>query len=123
MTPQTVTLNRWLVGITAGVCFAASAVVALAAPQEQMWWGGLLRAGVVLAALWTCLPTKNRPAVWADFSPTTAALLIGTLLLAIVRPKIGIPAVVVLLVVRYVFTPRRKRPAKAATRDHERVAR
>jgi hypothetical protein len=112
MTPQTVTLNRWLVGSIAVACFVASAVVAVTAPSEMMWWGGLMRAGVVLAALWACLPTKNRPAAWADFKPLSAALLIGALLLAILRPKVGIPAVVVLLAVRYVLTPRRRPPTR-----------
>jgi hypothetical protein len=109
MTPRSITLNRWLVGIATIGCFAASVIVAIAAPSEQFWWGGLLRAGVVLGALWACPPTKTRPAAWADFSPWAAALFGGTLLLAILRPRVGIPAVVVLLVLRYLFTPRRRR--------------
>lgn len=119
--PRTVTLNRWITGVAALASFAASGIVAATAPQEQMWWGGLLRAGVVLTALWACLPTRNREAAWANFNPLTAAVLAGALLLAIIRPKIGVPAVAVLLLARYVFTPRRKRPAGAA-RKKERSA-
>jgi hypothetical protein len=109
MTPRTITLNRWLVGIATAGCLVASVIVAVAAPLELFWWGGLLRAGIVLGALWVCLPTKDRPAAWADFSPWTAALLGGVLLLAILRPRVGIPAIVVLLFLRYLFTSRRKR--------------
>jgi hypothetical protein len=108
MTPRTITLNRWLVGGATIVCFVASAIVAVLSPEDMLWWGGLLRAGVVLAALWMCLPTKDRPAAWADFSPWAAALFGGALLLAILRPRVGLPLVVVLLVLRYVFRPRRK---------------
>lgn len=109
MTPQSITLNRWLIGIAAIASFVAAAIVAAVAPSELFWWGGLLRAGIVLAALWTCLPTKTRPAAWADFSPWSAALFGGVLLLAILRPRVGIPAVVALLVLRYLFASRRKR--------------
>jgi hypothetical protein len=109
MTPQSITLNRWLVGLATIASFAASAIVAVVAPSELFWWGGLLRAGVVLGALWTCLPTRTRPAAWADFSPWAAALFAGVLLLAILRPRVGIPAIIALLFLRYLFTFRQKK--------------
>ncbi len=48
MTPRSITLNRWLIGVATIGCFVASAIVAILAPSELFWWGGLLRAGVVL---------------------------------------------------------------------------
>lgn len=105
---QTVTLNRWFVGLLAIVSFIASGVLAITSPSEVFWWGGFLRAGIVLVALWTCLPTRDRPAAWANFNPLTAAILVGVTLLAVIRPKIGLPALAIVLLVRYVFTPRRR---------------
>ena len=107
MKSQTITLNRWFVAIAAAGCFVAAAIVAVRAPSEQLWWGGLLRAGVVLVALWLCLPTPSRPAAWADLKPTTAAILFGSLALAVIRPKLGLPLVALVLLLKYVFTPRR----------------
>ena len=93
----------------AAVCFAASAIVAFRAPSEQFWWGGMLRAGIVLVALWFCLPSNSRPAAWAGFKPLTAAVLGSALVLAIVRPKFGLPLVGLLLLIHYIFTPKRRR--------------
>lgn len=107
MKVQTVTLNRWFVGLLAVLCFVASGVLALTSPSEVFWWGGFLRAGIVLVALWTCLPTRDRPAAWADFNPLTAAILFGVTLLAVIRPKVGLPALAIVLLVRYVFSKRR----------------
>jgi hypothetical protein len=116
MVSRKVTLNRWLVGTAAVGCFIASASIALAAPRETFWWGGLLRAGIVLVALWFCLPTRNRPAAWADVSPLGAAILLGTLLIAIVRPRVGLPLLIVVLFVQWLFSLRHKPPVKRRPR-------
>lgn len=108
MKVRTVTLNRWFVGLMAVACFVASGVVMITSPGEVFWWGGLLRAGIVLVALWSCLPTPDRPAAWADFKPLTAAIVLGVTLLAVIRPKIGLPALAVVLLIRYAFAPRRR---------------
>ena len=116
MTPGTITLNRWAVGVLAAGCFVAAVAIAVAAPREEFWWAGFLRAGVVLTALWFCLPTKDRPAAWADFRPLPAAVFAATLLLAVVRPKIGLPILLALIAFRVVFVRRKRSPARATRR-------
>ena len=103
----TITFNRWLVGGLAVACFVAAAVMWASSPVAtgdaalwRFWWGGFLRGGVVLAAFWFCLPTKSRPAAWADFSPLSATLVTAALLLAILRPKIGLILLLAILAAR-----------------------
>lgn len=110
MDRQRITLNRWLVGLSAVACLLAAGIVAWSAPHEQFWWGGFLRGSVVLAALWFCLPTRNRPAAWADFSPLSAALFAAAVLLTILKPKIGLLLLLGVLAARAVtnFWTRRR---------------
>lgn len=106
MDSRTVTFNRWFVGILAAACFVAAAWIWLAAPQEQywrFWWGGFLRGGVVLVALWFCLPTKSRPAAWANFSPLSATLFAAAVLLTILRPKVGLILLLAVIAARAIF--------------------
>jgi hypothetical protein len=107
MESRTVTFNRWFVGILAVGCFVAAAWIWVAAPEEQywrFWWGGCLRGGVVLAALWACLPTKTRPAAWASFSPLSATLFAAAVLLTILRPKIGLLLLLAVIAARVMFS-------------------
>jgi len=94
------TLNRWLVAILAAACFVAAGCIAVASPKDQFWWGGFLRGGVVLVALWFCLPTKSKPAAWAGISPLSATLFAAAVLLTILRPRFGLPLLLVLLALR-----------------------
>ncbi|HEX6987402.1 MAG TPA: hypothetical protein VF170_18635, partial [Planctomycetaceae bacterium] len=80
---------------------------------------GFLRAGVVLAALWACLPTKDRPAAWADLKPLPAAILLGALVLAVIRPKVGLPVLLVVLAVRWVASLRRPKVVPRSRRERE----
>jgi hypothetical protein len=104
------TFNQWFVAAAAAACFIAAIVIAFRAPDEQFWWGGLMRAGVVLTILWFCLPSRGRRAAWAGIRPLTLTILIGVGLLALLRPKIGVPLLVAAITVYKLtgfFRPRR----------------
>lgn len=104
MENQSVTLNRWFVGLITVACLAGAAYVRIQHPGELFWWGSLFRAAIVLGTLWFCLPTRDRPAAWANFSPTVAALVIGVLLLAMIRPRLGLPILIGFLLFRAILT-------------------
>lgn len=103
MDSRTITFNRWFIGVLAAACFVAAGWIATAAPEEQFWWGGFLRGGVVLVAFWFCLPTKTRPAAWASFSPLSATLFAAAVLLTILRPKVGLLLLLALIAARAMF--------------------
>lgn len=103
-----ITLNRWLVGGFTCACLAASILTFIQYPDRPFWWGGFFRAAIVLGTLWFCLPTQTQPAAWANFRPMTAALVLGVLLLAVIRPRIGLPILLGILAIRALFTRRRR---------------
>lgn len=103
MENHTITLNRWFVGLATLACFMAAAITALRHPDEQFWWGSLFRAGIVLGTLWFCLPSRTRPAAWADFSPAAAAMIGGVLILTMIRPRLGLPILGVILFYRAII--------------------
>ena len=100
---------RRLVGGAAVACFVAAAVMAVAWRGSELWWGGALRAGLGLAVFWLALPAPGRPAAWEGISPLTGVVVVGAVVLALLRPKIGLPLCGLLLVFRYVFRPPRRR--------------
>src|SRR5579863_49320 len=70
-------VSRPLVGAIAIVLLGIAAVLSVwpgaASGTGAMLCGGSARVGVVMAALWLALPTRNRPAAWASLSITSAA--------------------------------------------------
>lgn len=100
----TITFNRWVVALLTLTCFAAAAYIWNRDPDEIFWWGGFIRAGLVLGVLWFCLPARNRPAAWANFSPGSAALVAGVLMLTIIRPRLGLPLLAIFVLYRIVVT-------------------
>lgn len=109
MESRNITFNRWLVGALAIGCFVAAGYMWANAPDPsndagiwRFWWGGFLRGGVVLVAFWFCLPTKTRPAAWASFNPLSATFFVVAILLTILRPKVGLPLLLLFLAVRTV---------------------
>ena len=104
-----ITLRRALVGTVAIACLCGAATLWWLRPEAAVWYASLLRAGVVLSVLWLALPSRSRPAAWAQMSPLTAGILAATLLLTMRMPKVGIPLLLMLILLRYVFTPRTRR--------------
>lgn len=100
----TITFNRSVVAILTLGCFAAAALIWMRSPDDIFWWGGFIRAGLVLGVLWFCLPTHNRPAAWANFTPASAALVAGVLILTIIRPRLGLPLLGIIVLYRIIVT-------------------
>ncbi|MEM7812798.1 MAG: hypothetical protein AAF532_15080 [Planctomycetota bacterium] len=93
---------RWVVGGGAAVSLLAAAGLFVAAPDRPFLWSGALRAGVLLGVFWLALPTKSRPAAWADVKPGPVVIGLATLFLVVRFPKVGVPLAVLLVIVRYV---------------------
>lgn len=109
MSQEQITISRPLVGVLTLVCFAAALVIWLTNPAEEMWLAGFVRVGLVMGALWLALPSRTRPAAWANVSPGMFVLIIVGVLLLPRYPRLLIPLFIVLLVVGFVLRPRRKR--------------
>ena len=113
MDPGQASFNKWFVGVAACACFGAAGVIAARSPDDQFWWGGFLRAGVVLVALWFCLPSRDRPAAWTGLWTAPTLILIGAAVLTAVRPKVGLPVLLLVLAIRAMTNLfRRHRPSR-----------
>lgn len=82
-----VEVNRPLVGVIAFVCILTSVVLELLPDANEMWVAGFRRAGIMTAAVWLALPTKNRPAAWANVSPWTLIGVVGGIVAVAARPR------------------------------------
>jgi hypothetical protein len=80
----------------------------LFAEPGSVWPAACLRIGIVLAALWTCFPTRTRPAAWAFLRPERLFVL-GLILWFLPRLKPILPAVAVVLLLLWFLRPRRRR--------------
>lgn len=74
--------RRRRAGWLAVVCLAAGAIGFAANGYESAWASIASRVGIVLAALWMCLPTTSRPAVWSAITPGRLALIIAAVALS-----------------------------------------
>ena len=110
MTEQKVEINRTLVGVLTLGCFSASLLIWLCWPDEDLWYAGFLRVGLLLMAFWLALPSRGRDAAWARVSPWT---LVGAILVLIalsrVQLRIIIPLLIAITVIGYFVRPRAKR--------------
>ena len=105
-------VNRTLVGILALVCCVAGAVMALAVPDQDAMAAAFVRVGLLLGAFWLALPTKSRPAAWANVSPwLVVAVVVGLLLVR--QMRVFIPLLLVVAVLALILRPRpKKRPTQ-----------
>lgn len=111
MTDNRAPVNRPLVGILALVCCGVGAALWFGWPDQDAFAAGFLRAGLVLGAVWLALPTRSRPAAWANLSPT--ALVAVFLALVLVRQfRVLIPLLIVVCVAAIVLRPRPKRTGR-----------
>ncbi|QDT65895.1 hypothetical protein [Calycomorphotria hydatis] len=109
------TVKPALIGAISIICLIAGACVFFVSPDALMVWGGLIRAGVLVGAIWLALPTKNREAAWARLSFPTVAITLVMLFLVVYRPAIGFPLMILLLIVRFVLQPPRKLSKRRGT--------
>ncbi|MFP6765920.1 MAG: hypothetical protein VB858_19980 [Planctomycetaceae bacterium] len=107
-----VTVNRPLVGIISLCCLIPWGYLMLRYPQAEgdlkMFMGALLRVGLLMGAFWYALPTKNRPAAWAQVSPRTFVAMLAAVIGIVARPRIFVPLLGVLAVVGFFLRPRPK---------------
>jgi hypothetical protein len=105
-------VNRTLVGILAIVCCAAAIVIALTAPEQEALGAACLRVGLVLGAFWLALPTRSRPAAWANVSPYVVVAIVVALLF-VRQMRVFIPLLLVVGVLAFFLRPRpKKRPTQ-----------
>ncbi len=103
-----VEINRPLVGILAIACFVGAGVVwGFDLEQDQtLWMAGFIRVGLLMSAFWLALPSKGRPAAWANVSPWTFAGLIVALFAMTRYPKMALGMIAVLVVLHFFIRPR-----------------
>jgi hypothetical protein len=84
-----------------------------------MWRGACGRIGTVMAALWLAMPTRTRPAAWANLNPRSVAA-VAICLLAIRFPlRFLVPAAGALLFLGVFLRPKiRTRPPRPAEIEH-----
>lgn len=112
MSKNKITLNRPLVGIIALVCLCAFVGLWFAGDETsenpKLWAAAFGRVGLLMGALWLALPTRDRPAAWAEVSSNTFLGLVLAVIGIAWRPKVAIPVVVVLGILALVLKPRDK---------------
>ena len=74
--------RRQRVGWVAAGCLAAAAIGFAAQGYDNAWASIASRIGIVLGALWMCLPTATRPAAWAAMTPGRLALVVAAIVLS-----------------------------------------
>lgn len=76
---------------------------------------GCLRVGLLLGAFWLALPTKSRPAAWANISPYAVVAIVAALLF-VRQMRVFLPLLLVLGVFAFFVRPR---PKKRPMRDEQ----
>jgi hypothetical protein len=83
--------------------------------QVRVWWAGFGRVGLLMIALWVALPSKDRPAAWANISKPMLIVVLLVAVMVAIRPWIGIPLLALMAVVGFFLRPRtRRRPESRA---------
>lgn len=100
--------RRRRVGIIALACGLASMFGLWGGYQDSAWPAAFLRIGIVLGALWLCLPVSRRPTVWSRLGRGRLAALV---LLAVFgnRLKFLAPMLVVIGIVVWIVRPKKRR--------------
>lgn len=100
--------RRRRVGWIALGCLLLAAVGFATSGTDSAWPSAAMRVGVVLGALWLCLPTKSRPAAWSVMSRERLAVIIVTAML-INRLKYALPLLAIAAVLGWVLRPKKRR--------------
>lgn len=69
----------------------------------EMWYAGFLRVGLLMGAFWQALPARGRDAAWAEVSPVALIGGLIVLFVAVRRPKVFIPLLVVVGAILFVL--------------------
>ena len=109
--PSSALPSRTGVGFAAAVCLIGAAVWYGVRPDQRLWWGGGVRVGLVLTALWFALPGRDRPAAWAGWDWKALGFVGLCGLLSFRAPQLGVPLLAAWWFWRWLKTP--PRPASA----------
>lgn len=93
--------------ITLG-CLGLSAVGFVVAEEDSVWPAAAMRIGIVLGALWLCLPAKSRPAAWAAFTPGRLMVIVLAAML-INRVKFMLPLLAIAGILGWILRPKKRR--------------
>jgi hypothetical protein len=113
-------LRRLFVGVVAGLLLATAVLLwilpGISSSQSTVIWRGACgRLGAGIVALRAALPTRTRPAAWANLNPrSVAAVLIVALAIRIRLPlRLVVPIALVLAITGLLLRPRpRTRPPR-----------
>jgi hypothetical protein len=106
------TVSRPLVGFLGIGLFSVAFVLSLwpnllSGAAGAMVGGAAARVGVVMAALWLALPSRNRPAAWVNVSVTSALpLVLVAMALFRIPFRILVPLAVFVLLTGVVLRPK-----------------
>lgn len=104
-------INRPLTGLLALACLTLGGVCWAGHFASDMMAAGFIRSGLLLAAIWLALPTRNRPAAWENVSWSSVVLLL-LIVVVFVSSRLrwyAIPvALIVLAAVYFLHRPRRR---------------
>ncbi|HET6324857.1 MAG TPA: hypothetical protein VFG04_09165 [Planctomycetaceae bacterium] len=113
-------IRRLLVGVLALALLTAAVLLWIfqsnsTSQATTLWRAGCGRMGVVVAALWLAMPTRSRPAAWANLNPRSVAALGLAGLAMKFPPKYLLLLGVILVVAGLVLRPRRRmRPPRSS---------
>lgn len=106
------TISRTLVGGLAIGLFGVALILSmwpnlLSGAAGATVGGAAARVGIVMAAFWLALPTRNRPAAWANVSISSALpLLLAAVALFRIPFRILIPLAGLMFLVGVILRPR-----------------
>jgi hypothetical protein len=100
--------RRRRVGIIALVCGLLSAYGLWGGYQDSAWPAACLRIGIVLGALWLCLPVNRRPTVWNGLGRGRLAVLV-LIAVFVNRIKVLFPILLVIGIVIWIVRPKKRR--------------
>lgn len=98
--------KRRQVGLLAAVCLGAALTAFFMGELQNAWAAACLRIGLVLGALWTALPTRKRPAAWANISRSQLIFLIIAAIL-LPRLKFFLPVLLAGIGIGWLLRPKR----------------
>ncbi len=118
MAEQQISVNRTLVGVIAGACLVTGVAIGFVDDFANLWCAAFVRVGLVMAALWVALPTRERDAAWANVSPITLIAILVFALVFVRRPLVFLPILVAVAAIGFFVRPRRSsRPRPPRSRD------
>ncbi len=98
--------KRIHVGLLALACLAGAVVLAKY-PEREGLQGALVRVGILLAAFWLVLPTKERPAAWKKLSSNWVLVSGVVAAIALPRARAMFPIIAVIIAIAWFAKPKK----------------